>query len=256
MPRTRHQLSGDDENNPKPDTEILSPRLYRLLSRKCSCGCDADAHALAMETARKIVDSEIPTDPFERWCVLRQIIRTFLTTYRFATLFKLHFEDVFCYFTGRGLNPELAEDLTLEAFTRFWLAFPRICACRRKAYMWKIVKSLFCDSLRATRRRKTALTSFASSYQEPTSPDTIDMIAVKEVDPILGEAIESLPRRVQAVVLLYYYKDLSLHEISNKLDIPYGTITSDHHRALEKLRGYLNKCHPGYGPDLLGPDAA
>jgi RNA polymerase sigma-70 factor (ECF subfamily) len=53
------------------------------------------------------------------------------------------------------------------------------------------------------------------------------------------QAIETLPLRHRAVIVLHYFNDLSLQEISEALDIPVGTVKSRLHYGRQTLRKYL-----------------
>jgi RNA polymerase sigma factor (sigma-70 family) len=66
-------------------------------------------------------------------------------------------------------------------------------------------------------------------------------------EPVTGEAafdetwteVCRLPRSQRAVVVLRFYEDLPLTEIATLLDRPAGTVRSDLHRALDRLRRTL-----------------
>jgi RNA polymerase sigma factor (sigma-70 family) len=59
-----------------------------------------------------------------------------------------------------------------------------------------------------------------------------------EIDETWHEVCR-LPPRQRAVVVLRFYEDLPLTEIARMLDRPQGTVRSDLHRALERLRRTL-----------------
>lgn len=52
-------------------------------------------------------------------------------------------------------------------------------------------------------------------------------------------AVEQLPLKLKAVIVLRYYQDCSLEGIAKQLNIPVGTVKSRHHAALKQLRRYL-----------------
>ena len=52
--------------------------------------------------------------------------------------------------------------------------------------------------------------------------------------------VQSLPQVQRAVVVLHFYEDLPLTEIAEVLDRPPGTVRSDLHRALARLRKALS----------------
>ncbi|WP_141431170.1 RNA polymerase sigma factor [Bacillus sp. 03113] len=50
------------------------------------------------------------------------------------------------------------------------------------------------------------------------------------------DAVAKLPEIQRAVVLLFYYHDLTQEEIAEILDIPKGTVKSRLHRAIQRLK--------------------
>ncbi|CAH1220420.1 ECF RNA polymerase sigma factor SigW [Paenibacillus auburnensis] len=48
--------------------------------------------------------------------------------------------------------------------------------------------------------------------------------------------LQTLPLKLREVIVLRYYQDCSLEEISRLLKIPLGTVKSRHHHALKQLR--------------------
>jgi RNA polymerase sigma-70 factor (sigma-E family) len=71
---------------------------------------------------------------------------------------------------------------------------------------------------------------------EWTRPDVDAPTEIVERDATL-RAIVALPPRRRAIVVLRYYDDLSLEQISELLGIKVGTVKSQLSRALEQLRG-------------------
>jgi RNA polymerase sigma-70 factor (ECF subfamily) len=52
----------------------------------------------------------------------------------------------------------------------------------------------------------------------------------------LSAAIETLPERYRAVVVLYYLEEVSYPEIADILSVPLGTVKTHLHRAKKLLR--------------------
>jgi len=65
------------------------------------------------------------------------------------------------------------------------------------------------------------------------TPDTSARVAEREW--VLSE-LGRLDIDRRTVLVLHYYLDLSLPEVAEILDIPYGTVTSRLHRGLEQMR--------------------
>lgn len=63
---------------------------------------------------------------------------------------------------------------------------------------------------------------------------------IKKTDQkILNEAINSLAKRQREIIILYYYKDMSLKTISQKLKISKWTVVAAKKQALDKLKKKL-----------------
>ena len=58
---------------------------------------------------------------------------------------------------------------------------------------------------------------------------------------VLDRAIESLPEKGRTVVHLYYYDNLTDHEISEKLNVPRRSVNHRRNSALEKIKQYLEE---------------
>lgn len=66
-----------------------------------------------------------------------------------------------------------------------------------------------------------------------------EVIEKDELKKILAEALDLLTEKERKVILLYYYEDLTLKEISNILEVSESRISQLHTRALQKMRGKL-----------------
>ena len=55
------------------------------------------------------------------------------------------------------------------------------------------------------------------------------------------EALKALPPIRRATVVLRFYEDMSEAEIARVLDRPLGTVKSDIHRSLKKLKDLLDE---------------
>lgn len=63
-----------------------------------------------------------------------------------------------------------------------------------------------------------------------------EVIEKDEMKKVLGQALELLTEKEKKVILLYYYEDLTLKEISNVLEVSESRISQLHTRALQKLK--------------------
>lgn len=66
-----------------------------------------------------------------------------------------------------------------------------------------------------------------------------EVIEKEELKQVLAQALELLTEKEKKVILLYYYEDLTLKEISNVLEVSESRISQLHTRALQKLKGKM-----------------
>ena len=66
-----------------------------------------------------------------------------------------------------------------------------------------------------------------------------EVLEREELKKILAEALELLTEKERKVIVLYYYEDLTLKEISNILGVSESRISQLHTRALQKMRGKM-----------------
>ncbi len=63
-----------------------------------------------------------------------------------------------------------------------------------------------------------------------------ESIEKEELKKMLGEALQLLTEKEQKVIVLYYYEELTLKEISNILEVSESRVSQLHTRALQKMR--------------------
>lgn len=74
----------------------------------------------------------------------------------------------------------------------------------------------------------------ASSYDQPEQ-----VLEKQELKRLIAESLDTLTERERMVILLYYYDDLTLKEISNILDVSESRISQLHTKALGKMKSKL-----------------
>ncbi|MDB1086152.1 SigE family RNA polymerase sigma factor [Streptomyces sp. ACA25] len=137
--------------------------------------------------------------------------------------------------TARSLtaNPSDAEDLLQTALTKTYLAWERIEDHR--ALDGYVRRALV--NTRTSQWRKRRVDEYAvEELPEPdpvAGPDPAEQQAVREA---MWQAVQRLPPRQRAMVVLRYYEDLSEARTAEVLGVSVGTVKSAVSRALAKLR--------------------
>jgi RNA polymerase sigma factor for flagellar operon FliA len=79
----------------------------------------------------------------------------------------------------------------------------------------------------------------AIGTDEEEQPDAI--IDREEIKQLLKESIEELPEKERRVIVLYYYEDLTLREISDIFDLTESRVSQIHSKATSMLRSELSE---------------
>lgn len=82
----------------------------------------------------------------------------------------------------------------------------------------------------------TSDSKLVSDYEQPDK-----LVEKQELKKILLNALESLTEKEKKVVVLYYYEELTLKEISLILEVSESRVSQLHTKALQKMKTKLNK---------------
>lgn len=107
-----------------------------------------------------------------------------------------------------------------------------------KAYILGIARNQLLMHMRRRERRETPFgpeeMSVASVYGSPSR-----VMADKEEEKLLLQALRQIPLDLQTIVELYYWEQLAVGEIAQILEVPAGTVKSRLFRARDAVREQL-----------------
>jgi len=145
-------------------------------------------------------------------------------------------------------SPEIAEDILQEVFLQAWKSFDAYekgTNCR--AWLYKI---LFFKVKHYRRSAKIQAKYFQADDDEGTlfgqAAAPIDVPQHLTDEKIL-RAVDALPEKFRAVILLADVEDFDYKEVAQILNVPLGTVMSRLSRARQKLRKSLVPLAPEYG---------
>lgn len=140
-------------------------------------------------------------------------------------------------------NTEEARDVTQEAFLKLWDARHRVRMASVEPLIFQTAINLASNRLRAGRVRR--FFTLGLTVNDDAVDDAADPHATLEVQQqraAVRKAVEALPEKLKAVVMLCEFSGLSTGQISQALGIPQGTVGSRRSlamAALEKALGPL-----------------
>lgn len=157
-----------------------------------------------------------------------------------ATLVERHHDALVGYlYRMTAGDRSLAQDLAQEAFLRLIRGIGRYQYPRPfKPWLHAIATNLARDHYkRAAVRWRAAEQEYdwPHDVEDDGEPPEVLLITAVEASQIVA-ALGRLPEAQREVVLLRYYQEFSLAEISQTLDIPLGTVKSRLSLGLRRLR--------------------
>jgi RNA polymerase sigma-70 factor (sigma-E family) len=121
-----------------------------------------------------------------------------------------------------------AEEIAQHAFVRMYGNWPRVRREGADGYLRTVVTRIFLDSRRRGRRREHVV---AQPPDRAVHADT----SAEERQPLL-EALQRVPPRQRAVLVLRFVHDLSVEQVAETLRCSTGTVKSQTSRGLQVLR--------------------
>lgn len=150
-----------------------------------------------------------------------------------AELMRAHQEAVFRLAYLYLADSAEAEDAVQDCFIRAYGNLHRFETQKPlRPWLLRIVANLALNRKRSIGRYWAALQRTA--LQQPAS-DAEPEAEVSDGE-VLWEAIKALPANMQTILYMRFFLELSVEETAQALNIAEGTVKSQTHRALEKLR--------------------
>lgn len=158
-----------------------------------------------------------------------------MTEFSREALYTAYRDKVLAYLKGRTESTEDAEDLCSEVFEKVYKALPQFDPKKASLSTWifQITRFTFIDYLRK-HRQNAPLSEFLQAED-----NTEDGLINKENLSRLAKELAALDKETRDIIVLRYYKNVSLTEISRLTGISYGMVKVKHKKALAFLRRRL-----------------
>lgn len=102
---------------------------------------------------------------------------------------------------------------------------------------WR-VRGAIMDEMRfqASRGTKTVSLIDCEELIDPDAPDPFSEAGLSELKAIVAEALSELPKRERVVLLLYYYREMTMKEVGQAMGLTEARISQIHKEAIIRLR--------------------
>lgn len=146
----------------------------------------------------------------------------------FTAVYETHYPAVYRAVRGVVLDPDLAEDVTQDAFLKAFRARHRFQPTGRvEAWLCTIAVREAISRLRWTALQRRLLEASGRTTAPPPAAGTADL---------LDDLLQALSPGARAVVVLRFLHGYRYREIAAMLRLPEGTVASRLSHALEQMR--------------------
>lgn len=173
----------------------------------------------------------------------------------FGVLLSRHRGPLLSYFVRMVRDQGLAEDLAQEVFLRVYQARERYQPeARFTTWLYRIATNLALNAIRDRRSDPVVLEAGVEPDKELSSPleraadsrpTAEEQMAESDRERLIREAIESLPRKQRAAVILHKYHEVDYRQIASILKVSESAVKSILFRAYESLRVRLEPLMQG-----------
>jgi RNA polymerase sigma-70 factor, ECF subfamily len=134
-------------------------------------------------------------------------------------------------------------DVLQQVYLQLYLSLPILLTnVSLKGWLFQVARNRCLDELR--RRRRRAETPFSILAWDSREEELSPIEAIPDPDPLLDEAMASLPPKFRLIVHLRCFKQLTFAEIGRMLEMPKNTVKTYFYRALPHLRSALMSSAP------------
>lgn len=159
----------------------------------------------------------------------------------FDELYSRYSRPLFSYILKFLRDRMLAEEVLQDAFVKIWKTAPRYNSSLSRPFSWAVLitKRLCIDRLRAM--KPVTVTDDPMALQPIENRQTMErapseMVAVKDEVGILKAMLLKLPDSQRLSLELAMSRGLTQQEISDRLEMPLGTVKTAMRRGMQRLR--------------------
>lgn len=149
-------------------------------------------------------------------------------------IYKEYRDKVFSYVRSKVNNYQDAEDLCEDVFVKVYQKLDKYDETKSAFSTWiyNITKNTVIDFYRSNRIEYELFDNYDYISEEDDSINDLDI-------ELLTKALNNLSQELRDLIILRYYDDLPLTEVSKRMNISYGMIKVKHREALSILKKNL-----------------
>ena len=159
----------------------------------------------------------------------------------FETLVETHSREIFAYLWRLVQDNADAEDCLQDTFLRAYQAFPKLeNHDNLRAWLYKIASNVAMTHLKKRKRQQARTTELSRQIPLNGSPVQAQAEAKISLEQVRC-AIEELPEKQQAALMMHKFQGLNYSEIAAALDIKEDAARANVYQAMKKLRAQFSE---------------
>lgn len=157
----------------------------------------------------------------------------------YGEIYKVFLSRIYRFIYYLVYDESLAEDITQETFVRAWKAMPRFSSEKGtlQSYLFTIARNLVIDN----QRKKKEMPLEGEAQAVESGEDLENSVVRKEEQTVVRKALNILEGQEKQIVILRYFEELSFSEIAGIVKKNEGTLRVAVHRALGKLKDFVEE---------------
>ena len=159
-----------------------------------------------------------------------------MTQQEFKTCFDDWFDDIRNYISYRSYDPELATDITQEAYMKLWEKDLEYRGMQTRSLLYKIANELWISTYRKKQSEKNYAETQVLDFQENTTEENYN---AEQLQDKISKSLAELPEKRRTVFLLSRMEGLTYQQIATQLDISVKAVEKRMSLTLETLRKKL-----------------
>lgn len=146
----------------------------------------------------------------------------------------------------------MAEDAAQDAFVTAWMKLNTLQEPNKYAsWVCRIAKNCALNMVRRFRSFIPLDEAVNSELADDRAENPAELYARSEERNQISQSMELLPEKVRQIISLYYFEDLSIAEIADRMRISEGTVKWQLHDGRKRIRKELCAMDEKYGDTLI-----
>lgn len=158
-----------------------------------------------------------------------------ITEQKKTEIYREYKEKVYAYLINKLRNKENAEDLCADVFVKVYSHLAEFDEAKAKLSTWiyRITQNTLFDYYR------TSHIHCELDENIPDGSDVEDKICNDETLVELTKALKLLSERERDIIILHYYKHMTLKEVAEKMNMSYSNMKIVHAKALKEMQAVM-----------------